>query len=314
MATKTKTKLSFSESMARLKDNEQPFSTGALYAFSNMSPEDQARMEAEWSEIAVERQRRISASLAELVEDDIKLDFTEIFMFLLTDPDAQVRGKAIDGLWENESRELLSKLLTIVTDDPADEVREKAALGLSRFAYLASIGKLKERWVQKLHETLINLTGNDKTPYLVARRVVEALGYFSADDRVVKIIERAYNSDDDRVRGSALKAMGRSVNKRWLPEVGKQLTSRTALLRFEAVQAAGEMGSDELTGPVISLTNDTDREVQLAAIWSLGQIGGPEANRVLKEIAGSDDEILVTAANDALAEIVYASNPLNVIG
>jgi len=115
------------------------------------------------------------------------------------------------------------------------------------------------------------------------------------------------------MKASALKAMGRSINKRWLPEVGKELTSAEPSLRYEAATAAGEMSADELTQPVIRLCDDTDREVVLAAIWALGQIGGPESSRALKALANSDDEALANAANEALTELAFANNPLNVM-
>ncbi len=308
----TKTKLKFGESLARLKESEE-FPISALYAFSNLEPQDQTRFEAEWPSLTVERQRRVVATLAELAEEDVKLDFSTLYFFTLSDPDAQVRGKSIEGLWEDESRELLTKLLTILNDDPDVSVREKAALGISRYAYLAELGKLKERWANRLHETLVTLVTDPRTPMPVFRRCLEALGYFSTDDRVIKLVEKAYDSDDELIKGSALKAMGHSINKRWLPEVGKDLSNAAPLLRYEAVMAAGEMGSDELLQPIINLTGDHDREVQLAAVWSLGQIGGPEASRFLKEIGESDDETMAAAALEALDEITYAANPMNVL-
>ncbi len=305
-------KINFQESLVKIIDTKQPFSTGALYAFSNMEPEDQARFELAWPAIVPERRRRVVTALVELAEDDIELEFAGVYFFLLKDEDPQVRGRAIDGLWEDESRELLARLLELVAKDPDENVREKAALGLSRFALLAETGKLKERWVTRLRQGLFDRLHSDDAS--VSRRALEALGYFSQDDQVIRAIQEGYNSDDELIKASALKAMGRSLNKRWVPEVGKELGSEEPVLRYEAVAAAGEMNADELTQPVIRLCEDPDREVQLAAIWSLGQIGGAESSRTLKAITDSEDEILATAATEALAELAFASNPLNVMG
>lgn len=305
-------KINFQESLAKIIDTKQPFSTGALYAFSNMEPEDQARFERAWPAIESDRRRRTITALVELAEDDINLIFNSVYFFLLKDQDAQVRGRAIEGLWEDESRELLARLLEMVAKDPDEGVREKAALGLSRFAYLAETGKLKERWVTRLRQGLFDRLHSDDTN--VSRRALEALGYFGQDDQVIRAVQEGYNSDDELVKASALKAMGRSINKRWLPEVGKELGSQEPALRYEAVTAAGEMSADELTQLVIRLTEDQDREVQLAAVWSLGQIGGAESSRTLKALTESDDEVLATAATEALNELAFASNPLNVMG
>lgn len=307
-------KLKFNEGLARIKDTIQPFSTGALYVLSNieLEPNDQARFEAAWPAIELEKRRRIVASLIELAEDDIELNFAGVFFFMLQDPDPQIRGKAIDGLWEDESRELLAKLLEMMSGDKDEFVREKATLGLSRFAYLAELEKLRPRWIERLQNGLLNqFTSNDSV--MVRRRALEALGYFGEVEQVVKGIEKSYNSDDELLKSSAIKAMGHSVNKRWLPEVGKELGSPEAAFRYEAARAAGEMSSDELLQPLINLVNDQDREVQLAAIWSLGQIGGAEASRVLKNIAESELEVLATLAKDALAEIAFANNPMGAV-
>lgn len=304
-------KINFQQSLAKITDPKQTFSTAALSAFSNMEPENQARFEAAWPLIEAERRRRIATALVDLVEDNINLDFTTVYHFIVNDQNAQVRGSAIEGLWEDESRDWLNKLLELVAKDPDENVREKAALGLSNFAFLAETGKLTTRSTRKLREGLFDQLHAKDTG--VSRRALEALGYFGQDDQVIRAIQEAYNNDDELVKASALKAMGRSINKRWLPEVGKELTSEEPSLRYEAVTAAGEMSADELTQPVIQLVNDPDREVVLAAVWSLGQIGGPESSRTLKALANGDDEALANAATEALTELSFASNPLNVV-
>ena len=310
MAKKTP---NFNESLNKIQDTEQPFSTSALVAFSNMEPEDQERFETAWNELPLERRRKAVAAMIELAEEDVQLDFGPVLFFMLNDKDVQVRSKAIEGLWEDESREFLAKLLELLANDPEEFVREKAALGLSNFAYLAELGKLKERWIEKLREALLAQAAPENRSVPVRRRSLEALGYFGQDERTLRLIEKAYTSDDELLKASALKAMGRSVNKRWLPEIGKELSNREPALRYEAAAAAGELGSEELVPPIIGLTEDEDREVQLAAIWALGQIGGPEARRKLSELSNNEDEGLVSAAKDALAEITYADNPLNVL-
>ncbi|HEX2911985.1 MAG TPA: HEAT repeat domain-containing protein [Chloroflexia bacterium] len=306
-------KHSFSENLEKISDSEQPFSTGALYALSNMEPENQAQFEKAWPGIDLERRRRTVTALTELAEDDIELNFSSALLFMVGDSDPQVRGKAIEGLWEDESREVLARLLTTLSSDPDDTVREKAALGLSRFAYRAELGRLTERWVNRLREALLAQCGEQMKSVHIGRRAIEALGYFGNDEQIIRLIQQAYESDDELLRASALKAMGRSINKRWLPEVGQSMSNSDPSLRYEAATAAGEMGSEELLLPLLTLTKDPDQEVQLAAIWALGQVGGQEAGRALKQIAGSENETLAQAAQDALAEVSFASNPLNVL-
>jgi HEAT repeat protein len=84
-------------------------------------------------------------------------------------------------------------------------------------------------------------------------------------------------------------------------------------MRYEAARACGEL---ELAGAVPKLsqmTADLDLEVKLAAVWSLGQIGGPEARRVLDICVEMGDEALREAAQDALSEIDYMEENLDLV-
>jgi HEAT repeat protein len=49
--------------------------------------------------------------------------------------------------------------------------------------------------------------------------------------------------------------------------------------------------------------NGSDREVQEAAVWALGRIGGREARRALEACYESEDEALSQAAAEALDEM-----------
>lgn len=309
--------MSFTDNLNKITDTEQPFSISSLYVLSNLEPEQQREFEVAWPKVAEERRRRIAGSLPELVEEDVELDFSSIFYFLLKDADPQVRVSAMEGLWEDESRQLLGHLLNILEHDPSDKVREKAAISLSRFSYLAELGKLPERWVTRLRDTLLKMVmvneDSDKLPLEISRRLVEDLGYFSNDDRITRIIQKAYTENNTEMKASALRAMGRNMDKRWLPEVGKEMSSKQPILRYEAATAAGEMGSEELLNPLLRLIEDKDTEVRLAAVWALGQVGGPEATKALRELAHNGPEAVREAARDSLSEVNYTANPLNVL-
>jgi len=305
--------MAFTDNLNKIVDSEQPFALSTLYVLSNLEPEAQAEFEAVWPGTALERRRRIAGSLQELAEEDIELEFSTIFYFLLKDTDPQVRIDAIEGLWEDESRQFLARLLDIIEHDAANEVREKAAVTLGHFCYLAELGKLPERWARRLYDTIMELVEHKTLPVEVERRLVEDLGYFFNDPRVTKIIGEAYNDDDSQLQASALRAMGRNMDMRWIPEVGQQMSNDEPALRYEAATAAGEMSSAELLPSVLSLANDEDMEVRLAAIWAMGQIGGPEASRVLKELISDKREAVREAVQEALTEVTFNANPLNVL-
>jgi HEAT repeat protein len=307
-------KKSFEEQLAILADDDQSLNVRLLKAFSNLLPEQQYQFENAWNTFSVERRREVETAMVELAEEDVEQDYNLLFLFMLRDEDEEVRETAIEGLWEYEERDFLKELLRLVESDPSEKVREKATIGLSRFALLAELGKLPARWKTQVQDTLLALSANSSNPLNVRRRAVEGLGYFSNDERVQEFITRSYHSDDELIKASALVAMGRTVDKRWIPEIGKELSNESPALRYEAARAAGELGSLELVTPLIELTRDHDPEVRLASIWALGQVGGQEASRTLKALSNSESETVREAAKEALSEIAYSKNPLNVLG
>ncbi|MEI6046337.1 MAG: HEAT repeat domain-containing protein [Chloroflexota bacterium] len=306
----SKPKVTFEENLNKIKESGETVPISALYALSNMTPERQAQFQAVWSNLHPEYRRKIAAALNDLAEEVIELEFDEVFIFLLHDQEAEVRGKAIDGLWENESRQVLGELLKMLESDPSAWVREKAAIGVGRFAYLAEVGRLPQRWIDRVRDTLLAQAMSGKNPVEVERRVIEGLGYFSNNEQVTKIIERAYQSDDDLLIAGAIRAMGRNMNQRWLPEIGKEMSNSDPLIRYEAATAVGEIGSKELLMALVALFQDEDLEVRLAAVWALGQLGGPEASSQLKELLHDERESMREAAQEALKELAYADSPL----
>ncbi|MEI7557276.1 HEAT repeat domain-containing protein [Candidatus Chlorohelix sp.] len=306
-------KKTYQEYLGMLGDEEQSLSKRLLKQFSNLEPEQQAQFEQAWGTFAVERRREAAEALTDYAEEQIEEDFNPLFLYMLRDPDTAVRVSALEGLWEYEEHNMLRLLIPMLESDPAEEVRVNAAISMSRFALLAELGKLPSRWIKQVHDSLIEQFQKISNSVEVRRRVLEALGYFSQDEQVRQFIAEAYQSDNELFKSSALAAMGRTVDKRWLPEIGQELSSESPALRYEATRAAGEQSSTELLAPLLRLTRDHDAEVRLAAIWALGQVGGQEASRTLKVLAESESATVSAAAKEALAEIVFSQNPLNVI-
>jgi HEAT repeat protein len=54
---------------------------------------------------------------------------------------------------------------------------------------------------------------------------------------------------------------------------------------------------------LIPLLHDQDAEVQAAAIWALGQIGGKEARQALEELLREGDERIGDNVRRALSEL-----------
>jgi HEAT repeat protein len=205
-------------------------------------------------------------------------------------------------------------LLPLLANDPSPEVRAAVAVTLGRFAYMAELGELNTSDEQALRAALIGCVDDNSQPELVRRRALESAGYFGTSTPVERAIGAAYGAGDPGLRESALIAMGRSMQERWLAAIGDNLRSPTASLRYQAARAAGEFADagETLLPRLMPLLDDDDSEVTLAAIWALGQIGGPRSKQALEQMAKSGDEAQQQAANAALIELSLDDDPLGV--
>jgi hypothetical protein len=137
----------------------------------------------------------------------------------------------------------------------------------------------------------------------VRRRAVESIAY-SGQAQVRDIIEMAYCDDEEKMRISAVFAMGRSADPLWHEMVVAELGDPNPEMRYEAARACGELEVLAALSALIGLIEaDPDPEVQEMAIWALGRIGGKEARRVLEACCESEDEALRQAAEEALDEL-----------
>jgi HEAT repeat protein len=85
-------------------------------------------------------------------------------------------------------------------------------------------------------------------------------------------------------------------------------------MRHAAAFAAGEIGEEAAVDQLKRMAvMDPDREVQLAAVHSLGEIGGSQAKVALKAILFEGEESLEEAVQEAISEIEFNEDPLGSI-
>jgi HEAT repeat protein len=96
--------------------------------------------------------------------------------------------------------------------------------------------------------------------------------------------------------------MGRSSDRQYSDVVRKELHNVLPAMRLEAARAAGELEVSEAVPELGRLLDDPDPEVAMVAIGALGQIGGESARQILQRAGESDDDEIVEAAEEALAE------------
>jgi HEAT repeat protein len=304
--------LDFETALQELAQEDTPLSSHSLAMLSATTRAETEAFCSWWQSISEQRQREIIARMVDLAEESFELDYMALFRHCLTSSDPVVRRYAIEGLWEDESANLVAPLTSMLARDPDVDVRAAAASSLGRFIFAAECEELDEQHETKIRNALEHVIADRKEDVAVVRRAVESIAFIN-DNRVRRIIDRAYEHDDERMRQSAVFAMGRSADVFWADTVLLELDNSSAAMRYEAVRACGELQLKRAVEPIIKLLQDPDREVQEMAVWSLGQIGGKRAKTILDALAASDDELLSSAAFDAIDELEFSVRPLDLI-
>lgn len=261
-----------------------------------------------WSDLATSVRRQIVALLVDMAEADVEIDFGAVFRIALEDDDAEVRRAAVEGLWEDEDVRLVPLLVARMLEDGVPDVRAAAATSLGRFVLLGELQKIRPGPYAAVYDALLGCCACEEHSE-VWRRALESLAYVDNED-VCSLIERAYAAREEKMRVSAVFAMGRSAHERWGAQVRQELFSPNPELRYEGARACGELSLVDAVSDLEELADDVDREVREAALWSLGQIGGDNAREVLERQCLSDDEATRIAAESALAELDFLRGEL----
>jgi HEAT repeat protein len=290
------------QAISDLADNEKPLLNAVLADLSNLNQGDLSYFNQIWSNIAVERRRKIINRLVDLAEENFELNFDSILKSCLKDPDSEVRVKSIEGLWEDEETILINIFIRMLNEDASEEVQAAAAKALGKYAMLAELKKLGPYSSNHVSQALLAILRDKNKPKEVWRRALEAAAPLSLPE-VKKAITEAYQSHDPHVTNSAIYAMGKNCDSSWLPTLIKELSNTSANTRYEAAGACGELGNEEAVPYLIKLTRDNDINVQQAAVMSLGKIGGNKAKQYLLKCLNSPDEVISEAAESALKQI-----------
>ncbi|MFH1639080.1 MAG: HEAT repeat domain-containing protein [Chloroflexota bacterium] len=294
--------LSIKEIALHLAESSSPLRNTELPQLSNLNSEELAALKQVWATIPPERKRQIASRMLELAEDNFELNFNIIFRSLLTDENAEVRSTAINGLWEDEDPSLVNTFTKILEQDSSVKVQAAAALALGKFALMVEYERLRPVYQERISQALLSVINNEKRPVEVRRRALEAIAPFSLAE-VTEVITKSYQGSNPELKVSAIYAMGRNCDTRWLPYLLKELTSTDAQIRYEAASALGELGEEEPVSSIARLLDDRDRDVQMAAIQALGHIGGVSARNYLKRCLTSNNEAVRQTAESALKEI-----------
>ena len=290
-------------------DSSKPVVSSKLVYLSDLSSEELKFLKEIWTRTDAARRHQVISQLVHLSEVDFRLDFSNIFVFCLNDPDETIRIQAMTGLDGEENYLLITPLLRAMKEDDSAKVRAAAVTALGKFALLGEVDKLPTHYKNKICTALLDVLDSKVETAEVKRRALEAVSPFNLP-RVKELIEQAYHTDDVKLKSSAIYAMGRNCDSAWLATLITELNSSEAEIRYEAANACGELGAEEAVPHLLKLIKDEDYQVQEAAIKALGQIGGEQAKQALNKLAKNPESRIREAVKSALEEIHFCEDLL----
>jgi len=296
----------FVEEMAK-SDDTPKFSQ--LLQLADMETDQLGEFKSAWPSVPEVRRRQVVESILELSEENLELDFIDVFVACLSDGDGEVRETAIKGLSTCEDRAVIRPLVALLINDPSVPVRAAAAMGLSNFATMAMDGKLITRDEDRIRVALLATIEREDEFLEVKRRAIETVAGLRPPG-IVEIIEDAFDSGSLELKQSAIYAMGQTSSDEWLPVALEEMQHELPAIRFEAANSVGLLGDESIVPELTELLEDDDLEVRLAAVKALGIVGGPMAKRVLRACLDYDDEALEEAAQAALERVEFDDDPL----
>ncbi|MHB1159303.1 MAG: HEAT repeat domain-containing protein [Chloroflexota bacterium] len=295
---------SFKETLEAMAANRRltPPQTKQL---SGLRRDQLQQFSAAWSGLPDRARMTLLATLRQNAEEDSLVDFDAIYEMAIEDPNADVRRLAIGASVDDTSAELLKRLLDICLHDPDETVRAAAADRLGGFALEAELGDRSEEDARDIQRVLLDRAQSETETTSVRAAALASVGYLSTEE-VRSEIRRAITRSGLRL--AAIQAMGRNIDPIWTESLVQQMGSEDPAVRREAALAAADY--EDTVETVADLVDDPDGSVRLAAVASLGQIGGPVAREALVYCYESADPAIQEAAAEALAAIEAAEHPL----
>lgn len=298
--------LSFQTVLDHLLDSKKEIPHSHLQFYSDLDPKSLRLFLDIWSSVKPARKLLLLSQLLTNLDTDNIVSYIDIGRSLLDDSDGEVRAYAIRLLAESDDPKLATKLTDILLNDVDLAPRMEATNLLGEFILLGELEKLPGTVQRTAEDALISIVRSEDTPAL-RKRCIESLGYSSRME-LEGLIESAFQRADPTWVASALRAMGRSHDERWVEDVISMLLNDDPRIRFAAVEAAGEL-SIEAAGPILLQLleeEEEDDDVVAAALWSLSQIGGDDARIYLVNLLEqTEDEDLTAFLEDALENLDF---------
>jgi HEAT repeat protein len=302
------TSTSFQSVLDALVSDRKEFPRRYLQEFSDIGALELKTLLDVWPSVKTSRKLTLLEELDALAETDTLVSFDDFARALLTDPEPDVRTRAIRLLDEYEDPKVVPSYLDMLKNDSSVNVRVEAANALNLFVDLGELEKIPASIYHQVEDALLSSAASEDDAR-VRRTALESLGYSSRPE-VSTLIDSAFHRQDPNWQSSALVAMGRSADERWEDQVTRSLVHVDDRIRKAAVQAAGEL-SLPAARPILlkMLGEEEDATVLSAVIWSLSQIGGEDVRTYLENLLDQlEDDEQIAFLEEALDNLAFTED------
>lgn len=302
------TSTSFQSVLDALLSDRKEFPRRYLQEFSDIGALELKTVLDVWPRVKSSRKLTLLEDLAALAESDTLVSFDDFARALLTDPEAEVRTRAIRLLGECEDLKIVPSYLDMLKNDPDVNVRTEAANALNLFVDLGELEEIPENIYHQVEDALLASAASEDDSR-VRRAALESLGYSSRPE-VATLIESAFHRTDPAWQTSALIAMGRSADERWSDPVTRSLIHVDDRIRKAAVQSAGELSLASARPILLKMLGEEEEPTILSAvIWSLSQIGGEDVRTYLESLMDQlEDDEQIEFLEEALDNLAFTED------
>ncbi len=299
-------KLSLQDVLDHLLNSSKDIPQSHLKFYSDLDSNSLKLFLETWQNVQPTRKLILLDRLLSNLEEDYLVRYEQIGNALLGDSDGEVRARAIRLLTESDDPKLANKLMGIFLTDAELAPRMEAAHLLGEFVLLGELDKLNPSQQQKMEDALISVVRGEEDSTL-RKRALESLSYSSRPE-IAALIESAFERADPAWVASALRAMGRSHDERWNDNVVSKLLDEDPLIKFAAIEAAGQLVIETAVPILLQILDDEEEpeDVATACIWALSQIGGDDARTYLMALLDqTEDDDLTEFLEDALENLNF---------
>ena len=204
---------------------------------------------------------------------------------LVGNSDASVRQAAVSALNSVIPPSMSERIIPLL-NDPDPNVRESAVKIAGYFGYPQSASELVK--LARDPDEQVRCAAIEHLPYI-------------DDEQVTGVLARAIKNETPKVRAAAARALGNMDSPEVVTQLVEGLADEDVWVRYFSARALGRRRADDSVGALQRvIEKEQFNHVRIAALDSLGQIGGPRIAGIAGALVEDDDPDVAHAARVAL--------------